>query len=481
MAKASNAQLVSALYIAVYNRAPETSGFNFWVETLDQGVPLQSMAAQFVTHEVFSQNYGELSNLGLVEAFYKNILGGDGDQQGVDFWVQELETKPVGTVLAEFLTAALEIDLSTSAGLSAADWIAAQKRQDMLTNKAEVAIHYAEQMGELSELTGDLASADIVNDPKYQQAVQALASVTEDAATVVPAKQAIDAMAPEKEIVWQTPLMRVDFDDEAEIYESTLQVNLSHSFTEAPLGPKELGNISFEPFDLNGAELMNGGIVGNQAALDWIHVNQDVVMQTAQVDRLFFASHLTGEGFIEFQAQKEALTFHFEGDMAGRSALNAAFSDNVQELSLWVNHIERKNVVDLDLSIGKAEGLNTIDLTQLHSSSTVGLDLSEAEVAGAVTVRVNSGQQLTVVGSDDTAETIHITGMGFNQLRLEQLDFTTDQDKIQFGFGGVSFDSLQLTQQENSVMVKLAAFQSAGQIELVGAKLEDLSAEDFVF
>lgn len=481
MATASHAQLVSALYIAVYNRAPESSGFNSWVNALDQGVPLSEMAAQFVSHAVFKQNYDQLSNLGMVEAFYKNILGNEGDQQGIDFWVNELDIKPVGTVLAEFLTAALEIDLSTSAGLSAADWIAAQKRQDMLTNKTEVAIHYAQNMGELSELTGDISSADIVNDPKYQQAVQVLLNVTHDKTSVAPAKQAIDAMAPEKEIVWQTPLMRVDFDDEAEINESVLQVNLNHSFTEAATGPKELGNISFEPFDLTGAELMNGGLVNGQPALDWIHVNNDVIMQTAQVERLFFISNLTGEGVIDFQAQKDALTFHFEGDMAGRSTINAAFSDNVAQLSVWVNPIERKNLVDLDLRIQQAEGLDTIDLTQLHSSSMARLDLGQAQVSGAITVAVNSAQQLTVVGSDDTAETLLIKGMGFGNLRIEQFDFAANQDKIHFDFGGIGFEGLQLTQKDDAVVVKLAAFQSAGHIELVGAKLEDLSTEDFIF
>lgn len=480
MATATNQQLISALYIAVYNRAPETEGFNHWVGQLAKGMAFADVAAQFVTHPVFNATYGNKDNLQKVNAFYQNILGAPGDETGVNYWTAELNSgRAVNDVLASFLTASIEIDLNTSGSLGVIDWLAAKDRQNVLLNKAEVASYYGSKMGAASALTGDITSVNIVNDPAYQQAANALNGVTADKTTVAPALAWVDTNATPVETIWMTPLYQFDSNDDGS---QLLMANLNSSFTSQPDGPKTLGNLNFEDFSVNHLELLNGGKVGGVGYQDKILVANDVQMHLNQINSLLITGQIEGNGVIDIHSNQNSLAFQFENQIAGTDRLSLNLSDNIQQLI--IKDESRSGNVSLDLTLHTASGLDQINLNPLSMNSNVHLNLQTADVGGFVTTLVGKGNLIQYVAADNAIDTVKITHWGFNKLQLTGMDIINHQDLISFEqIGSIkSLDDLILTQQGNSVVIQAKYFGgNVGEIELVGTQLADLTDGDFLF
>jgi|GEM_PF-1418583 len=193
-------QEVAALYSAIFNRAPDQAGLEFWVEAINGGDSLTKAAEGFTQHPVFAEVYGDLSNQAKVEALYTNVLGSAGDAAGIQFWVAKLESGiSFGQVVAEFVSGALTIDLDAllaSGELSQADYDAAVVRQNSITNKADAGVYFADTFGaasNLSDSTDTTTKEGLESDPVYLASQAAIAGVTNDAATLAAAKAAIDA------------------------------------------------------------------------------------------------------------------------------------------------------------------------------------------------------------------------------------------------------------------------------------------------
>ena len=202
MATVANNAQVSALYAAVFGRAPDKAGLDFWTAQLDGGATLATTAAGFVGHPVFTQTYGSLTNIQFVNQVYQNVLGSSGDSKGVQFWVNKLANEGYSKAqfIAEFVQGALTIDLAAqlaAGALTQAEYDAAVTRQNTLTNKADVGVSFANTFGASSNLSAstDASSANVVNDAAYKAAAAAIAGVTADKATVTTAQAAISDAA----------------------------------------------------------------------------------------------------------------------------------------------------------------------------------------------------------------------------------------------------------------------------------------------
>lgn len=203
----------AALYAAVFTRAPDQMGLNYWL----QQDSFSQMANAFVGHPVFQHHYGELDAAAFVNAIYENVLQGTGDAEGIAFWIDYLDQGASrGDFLAAFIDGALAYDGDDPAALA---------RQAALQNQIEVGLYYTEQMGEYSNLSDDVDpnSIDVVDDPVYQQSQAVLEGVTSDPATVVAAKAMIDDIVPvdtdaivEALQVYQVALDDVDNANQAE-------------------------------------------------------------------------------------------------------------------------------------------------------------------------------------------------------------------------------------------------------------------------
>ncbi|MEO0820745.1 MAG: Calx-beta domain-containing protein [Pseudomonadota bacterium] len=85
------ARAVAYLYEAGLNRDGDFDlpGLNFWIGLLGSGVSLVEIAEQFLNSDEFAAVVGDpdaLSDLDLVQGLYQNVLGREGEPDGVAFW-----------------------------------------------------------------------------------------------------------------------------------------------------------------------------------------------------------------------------------------------------------------------------------------------------------------------------------------------------------------------------------------------------------
>ncbi|MEA3638312.1 MAG: DUF4214 domain-containing protein [Lamprobacter sp.] len=158
---ATTPELITSLYVSMFNRAPDQDGFNFWLNQaqlsgLNDFELMDQMAAGFSQHPAFDAIYGDVDNAGFVEALYLNIGGNPGDADGQQFWVDRLNAGEArSVVVAEFTYGVLTADITAEnfPGLSAEELAAAQLRQDQLQNRVDVSQFYVVQMGAQSNLS----------------------------------------------------------------------------------------------------------------------------------------------------------------------------------------------------------------------------------------------------------------------------------------------------------------------------------------
>ncbi len=96
---------VYRLYRAVFDRAPDLAGQGFWMEMLERGVSLQTIATTFVASDEFTGMVGAApSNAQIVTRLYQNILHREPEPGGYAFWLDILDTgkADLATVLIAF-------------------------------------------------------------------------------------------------------------------------------------------------------------------------------------------------------------------------------------------------------------------------------------------------------------------------------------------------------------------------------------------
>jgi len=83
-----NAGQAYRIYQAAFNRAPDAVGLGYWINALDGGSTLKSVAQGFVDSAEFKTLYGSNpTNTEIVTKLYENILHRTPDQTGYDFWL----------------------------------------------------------------------------------------------------------------------------------------------------------------------------------------------------------------------------------------------------------------------------------------------------------------------------------------------------------------------------------------------------------
>ena len=213
-------QEINALYVALYDRAADNQGINYWAAqvglTAAQAAttPVTTAQAtllgqQFVATQAtyFNATYGGLNDLQYVQALYGNIGGNAGDATGVQYWFSALTTLEAqagqtqqsarAAIAGQFVDAMLGLDLTVGAaalGLSASDYAAAQARQAELLNKVSVSQFYANKSvlpgGSILTVT---SNAPAPGNVPLQAAIDAVAGVTNDPATVAQTEAAVVA------------------------------------------------------------------------------------------------------------------------------------------------------------------------------------------------------------------------------------------------------------------------------------------------
>lgn len=83
-----NAGQVFRLYEAAFHRAGDQQGIGYWLNQIDNGTSLNTIANQFLSSQEFINLYGSSpSNNQFITALYNNVLGRAPDAAGLNYWL----------------------------------------------------------------------------------------------------------------------------------------------------------------------------------------------------------------------------------------------------------------------------------------------------------------------------------------------------------------------------------------------------------
>jgi len=96
-----NAGQIYRLYKAAFDRAPDAQGLGFWINAVDSGIELKTVARVAIDSPEFRANhYGDGSNKQFVNSLYLNVMDRAPDDKGLNFWTTALDA---GTSRADVL------------------------------------------------------------------------------------------------------------------------------------------------------------------------------------------------------------------------------------------------------------------------------------------------------------------------------------------------------------------------------------------
>lgn len=108
---------VSQLYIAYFGRAPESDGFAFWAQSLANGTPVTTAALQMANSFEFRDAYNGLTPTQQVTKLYQNVLNRAPDASGLAYWVNLLNTgTSIGSVAWGIVNSAFQQGTATADG-----------------------------------------------------------------------------------------------------------------------------------------------------------------------------------------------------------------------------------------------------------------------------------------------------------------------------------------------------------------------------
>ncbi|MEH1831466.1 MAG: DUF4214 domain-containing protein [Nostoc sp.] len=90
---------ITQLYVTYLNRAPDPSGLNYWLGQANQGISLETIAADFGETQEAKNKYSYLAfpntsdPTAFVNLIYLNAFGQNAEQAGLDYWVNQLQTQ----------------------------------------------------------------------------------------------------------------------------------------------------------------------------------------------------------------------------------------------------------------------------------------------------------------------------------------------------------------------------------------------------
>ncbi|MDH3295329.1 MAG: DUF4214 domain-containing protein [Acidimicrobiia bacterium] len=81
---------ITRLYLAVFDRAPDAGGHQYWVDRYVNGVGLPRIAEAFMSSEEWQRRIGTLTDTQFVTLLYNNVLGRTPDAGGQRYWLDQV-------------------------------------------------------------------------------------------------------------------------------------------------------------------------------------------------------------------------------------------------------------------------------------------------------------------------------------------------------------------------------------------------------
>ena len=176
---------IVGLYIAFFNKVPDKENFDNWTTKVESNENvLIDIAEEFAQHTTFTDAYNGLDNKLFVETLYQEILGKEGDTQGIEHWQNDLNNGTSrSNIVLNFVDSALTADLKSDSFnyLTATELLTAQARQDLLTNKVAVSLDFIDKLGTATNIV-NLENPE--TDDAYLASIKILSEITEDTSTM---------------------------------------------------------------------------------------------------------------------------------------------------------------------------------------------------------------------------------------------------------------------------------------------------------
>ena len=83
---------LTRLYFAYFLRVPDRGGLMYWLNRRRNGTKLDTISQSFATSSEFKNRYGSLTNREFVELVYQNVLDREGEESGVTYWTNQLNS-----------------------------------------------------------------------------------------------------------------------------------------------------------------------------------------------------------------------------------------------------------------------------------------------------------------------------------------------------------------------------------------------------
>ena len=96
-------QAVARVYLAAYDRLPDSGGLVYWLDRRRNGWTLDRIGQQFTRAPEFTSRYGSLTDAEFVDRVYQNVLGRNAEGAGREYWLAALASGTTrGKVLIHF-------------------------------------------------------------------------------------------------------------------------------------------------------------------------------------------------------------------------------------------------------------------------------------------------------------------------------------------------------------------------------------------
>lgn len=85
------AKRVYRLYEAAFDRDPDQDGLGYWIEEIEKGMTFDAASARFIASPEFKDAYGSsLTDTEFVDIVYQNVLDRQPDERGRNYWLEEM-------------------------------------------------------------------------------------------------------------------------------------------------------------------------------------------------------------------------------------------------------------------------------------------------------------------------------------------------------------------------------------------------------
>lgn len=186
---------VAKLYTALFNRAPDASGFAFWLQAVNNGASLASLAQTVLSSpEALAIYPVSQTNAQFVTAFYTTVFGRSPDPEGLAFWSAALQTNggadstAARAALVGQITELVSTPLATKpAGMSDAAYAQTVADRAMFANKIEFGVYFATEVKSNDLSLAKSALALVTDSPLSMVSATKLALGIVDPVTAPPA------------------------------------------------------------------------------------------------------------------------------------------------------------------------------------------------------------------------------------------------------------------------------------------------------